>query len=312
MQQQHLVSLMDWSADDIREVLSLTARVKTQPEQFRTALSGKTLAMIFQKKSTRTRVSFEVGMFQLGGHALFLSGTDIQLGRGETIADTARVLSRYVDIIMARVYGQDDIDQLARWSTVPVINGLSDRFHPCQALTDYFTMQEVFGEDLRGKKLAYVGDGNNMAHSLLLCGVKLGVHVSIASPEGYWPDPEIVLAAKAVDPSLVTITHNPVDAAAGAHVVYTDVWASMGQEQEQKIREKAFANYTVDNALFSHAADNAVFMHCLPAHRGEEVSEAVCDGPRSIIFQQAENRLHTQKALMILLCGAARPQFRAE
>lgn len=294
---------MDWSTGDIQEVLALTTRVKTRPDDFRTALLGKTLAMIFQKKSTRTRVSFEVGMFQLGGHALFLSGTDIQLGRGETIADTARVLSRYVDIIMARVYGQEDIDNLAKWSSVPVINGLSDRFHPCQALTDYFTMQEVFGEDLRGKKLVYVGDGNNMAHSLLLCGVKLGVHVAIVSPEGYWPDVEIVKAAQAVDPKLVTVTHDPHDATKGADVIYTDVWASMGQEQEQKIREKAFAGYTVDDALFANANENAVFMHCLPAHRGEEVSESVCDGPRSIIFQQAENRLHTQKALMMLLSG---------
>jgi ornithine carbamoyltransferase len=305
MAPRHLVSLVDWSTADIEGVLDLAHDVKANPQAYATALSGKTLAMIFQKSSTRTRVSFEVGMFQLGGHALFLSSRDIQIGRGEPISDTARVLSRYVDIIMARVYGQEDIDGLAKYATVPVINGLSDSFHPCQALTDYFTMQEVFGRDLRGRKLAYVGDGNNMAHSLLLCGAKLGVNVSIGAPKDYSPDPTIVAVARAANPQGIAVVHTPAEAISGAHVVYTDVWASMGQEAEQEKRVRDFAGYTITPELMSHADPSAVFMHCLPAHRGEEVSAEVCDGPQSVIYQEAENRLHVQKALMLRLLGKA-------
>lgn len=305
MQQKHLISLMTWSSEEIQEVLDLTARIKARPEDYRSALTGKTLGMIFQKRSTRTRVSFEVGMVQLGGHALFLGSQDLQLGRGETIADTAQVLSRYVDGVMARVYAQSDIEDLARYGTAPVINGLSDDFHPCQALTDYFTLLEKKG-DLKGRKLAYVGDGNNMAHSLLLCGAKLGVHVAVAAPEGYTPNEEIVAAAREAAAAFgvtVQVTNDPAEAVANADCVYTDVWASMGQEGEQLKRLVDFEGFQVDSRLMSKAKDDAIFMHCLPAHRGEEVSAEVCDGPASVIFDEAENRLHTQKAIMVLLMG---------
>ncbi len=296
---------MDWSTEDIQEILRLTKDIKTNPDNYRTALAGKTLGMIFEKKSTRTRVSFEVGIFQLGGVGLFLSSNDMQLGRGETIADTARVLSRFLDIVMARVYGQDTIDELAKWSDIPVINGLSDEYHPCQALTDFFTMTERFGDDLQGRKFTYIGDGNNMAHSLLLCGAKLGVDVAIGCPDGYTPDETIVNAAKnAGMGATITVTSDLKEACSGADVIYTDVWASMGQEDEHALRLKAFEGYMVDSTMMGYAKDTAVFMHCLPAHRGEEVSAEVCDGPQSIIFDQAENRLHTQKALMVALASS--------
>lgn len=304
MNQQNLTSLHAWSGSDISHVLELAHRMKDKPSEYRQALAGQTLGMIFEKKSTRTRVSFEVGIYQLGGVGLFLSGQDLQLGRGETIADTARVLSRYLDIIMARVYGHETIDELAKWATVPVINGLSDAYHPCQALTDFFSIQEVFGTDLKGRTLAYVGDGNNMAHSLLLCGAKLGVNIAIASPEGYQPDPAVVGAAQDMGTGAnVLITSDPAKAVQGAHVVYTDVWTSMGQEAEQEKRKADFAGYEVNANLMAEAASDAIFMHCLPAHRGDEVSADVCDGPHSIIFDQAENRLHVQKALMAALQG---------
>lgn len=305
MNKKHLISLMDWSTDEIEEVLSLAATVKAEPGRFRTALSGKTLGMLFQKKSTRTRVSFEVGMYQLGGHALFLGAGDLQLGRGETISDTAQVLSRYVDAIMARVYAQSDIEDLARFGTVPVINGLSDTFHPCQALADYQTLREHKGA-LAGLKLAYVGDGNNVAHSLMLCGAKLGVSVSVGAPIGYHPDPAIVTAAQeaaATTGATIEVVPDPAEAVKGADCVYTDVWASMGQEAEQKKREQDFAGFQVDAALMARAAKGAIFMHCLPAHRGEEVSAEVCDSPASVIFDEAENRMHAQKALLLLLMG---------
>src|ERR1017187_6533823 len=280
MLQKDLVSIHDLTAADVAAVFALANRMKARPAEFRTALSGKILAMIFEKSSTRPRVSLEAGMTQLGGAAHFLSSRDIQLGRGEPIADTARVLSRYVNGIMARTFAHDTVLQLARHATVPVVNGLTDLLHPCQALTDYFTMSEKFGK-LASLKLAYVGDGNNMAHSLMYGGPKCSVHVAIATPEGYEPDAAVE----------------------GAHVVYTDVWASMGQEAEQPKRVRDFAGWTVTNELLARAHPDAVFMHCLPAHRGEEVAAEVCDGPRSVIFDEAENRLHVQKAILATLMG---------
>lgn len=298
-----LISIHDLTAEEVEALFQLAANVKARPDRYRTALAGQTLAMIFEKSSTRTRVSFEVGMYQLGGLATFLSSRDIQIGRGEPISDTAQVLSRYVDGIMARTFAHSTVTELARYATIPVINGLTDLLHPCQALTDYFTMREVFGHT-RGLTLAYVGDGNNMAHSLMFGGPKVGAHVRIATPEGYRPKAEIVeLAsgdARAAGTTIELFTR-PEEAVRGAHVVYTDVWASMGQEAEAEQRLKAFAGYQVTPELMELADKDAVFMHCLPAHRGEEVAAAVADGPRSVIFDEAENRLHVQKAIMLLL-----------
>jgi len=300
-----MLSLADYTPAEIAGLLALSADVKANPDRYRTALQGKTLAMIFQKSSTRTRVSFEVGMFQLGGHALYLSGNDIQIGRGETISDTAKVLSRYVDGIMARVFAQADVDGLTA-GTVPVINGLSDLLHPCQVLADLLTIQEHKGR-LEGLALAYVGDGNNMAHSLINGGVRTGVAVRIASPEGYEPDPAIVDAGRAAGGS-VEVMRDPAAAVAGADVVYTDVWASMGQEAEHAARLKLFSAYQVNEALFAKAKPDAIFLHCLPAHRGEEVTDGVVDHDRSVVFDEAENRLHTQKAVMLhLMSGVALP-----
>jgi ornithine carbamoyltransferase len=250
-------------------------------------------------------VSFEVGIYQLGGMGLFLSGNDLQLGRGETIADTARVLSRFVDAIMARVFSHSDIEALAKHATVPVINGLSDFLHPCQALADYQTMREHAGR-LDGLKLAYVGDGNNVYNSLLVCGMKLGVHVAIAAPRGYQPDPALVdrYHGHAVRPGLgALVTEDPYEAVHDADFVYTDVWTSMGQEKEKEVRLRALAPYQVNAKLMAAAKPGAKFMHCLPAHRGEEVTDEVADSPASIIFDEAENRLHAQKAVMLLLLG---------
>ena len=305
---KHLVSIHDLSADELAGLLTLAADVKANPEAHRTALAGQTLAMVFQKASTRTRVSFEVGIYQLGGIGLFLGARDIQLHRGEPISDTAQVLSRYVDGIMARTYAHQDVVDLATYGTVPVINGLTDLLHPCQAVADLQTVQERFGA-LAGLKLAYVGDGNNMAHSLMLACAKAGMGFACAAPEGYWMDPDVVAlgvadAAACGAPAPVQTT-SPAEAVAGAHVVYSDVWASMGQEAEAAARRIAFDGYIVDDALMDQAHGDAVFMHCLPAHRGEEVSAEVCDGPRSIIFDQAENRLHAQKAIMLRLMGDA-------
>ena len=262
--------------------------------------------MIFQKPSTRTRVSFEAGMYQLGGHALNLGANDIQLRRGETVADTARVLSRFVDGIMARVFSHEDLVEMSRHATIPVINGLSDLCHPVQALADFFTLLERRGR-LEGAKLAYVGDGNNVCHSLILAAVRLGVAISVATPAGYEPSPLIVKSAGRDAQKLGTpapvVTRDPMEAVKGADVVYTDVWTSMGQEAEAAARVKAFQGFMVTEAMMAVAGRDAVFMHCLPAHRGEEVSAEVMDGPRSVVFDQAENRLHTQKAVLILLMG---------
>jgi ornithine carbamoyltransferase len=302
---RHLISIHDLKAAEVAGLFRLAADVKAHPESYRTALAQKSLAMIFEKSSTRTRVSFEVGMVEMGGHALFLSSRDIQLGRGEPIADTAQVLSRYVDGIMARTFAHQTVLDLARYGSVPVVNGLTDDLHPCQGLTDYFTLAEVFG-DLRGRKLAYVGDGNNMAHSLLFGGPKVGMDVAVASPAGYQVKPHYADLARqdaAAAGTKIELTDDPRQAVAGASAVYTDVWASMGQEGEAEKRLAAFRGFTVDEALMATARPDAVFLHCLPAHRGEEVSAAVADGPQSRIFDEAENRLHVQKAILLWLIG---------
>jgi ornithine carbamoyltransferase len=298
-----LVSIHDFTADEVEALFQLAANVKARPERYRNALAGQTLAMIFEKSSTRTRVSFEVGMYQLGGIATFLSSRDIQIGRGEPISDTARVLSRYVSGIMARTFAHSTVTDLAKYATVPVINGLTDLLHPCQGLTDYFTVREKFGHT-RGLTLAYVGDGNNMCHSLMFGGPKVGMNVKVATPEGFRPNPEIVEKARAdakAAGTTIEVFARPEEAIKGANAVYTDVWASMGQEAEAQARIKAFAGFQVTPALMELADKEAVFMHCLPAHRGEEVAAEVADGRWSVIFDEAENRLHVQKAIMLLL-----------
>ncbi len=307
MKQKHLLSLKDYSREEIEEIFDLAAQIKADPAAYSGALAGKSLAMIFQKASTRTRVSFEVGMFQLGGTALYLGANDIQLHRGETVADTAKVLSRFVDGIMARVFAHQDILDLAKHGSVPVINGLSDLLHPCQALADYFTLRERRGT-LERLKVAYVGDGNNVCHELMIGAVKLGMSFAAACPKGYEPNQLIVKSsvrdAQKARLQIPVVTTDPLAAVAGADVVYTDVWASMGQEAEAEARKEVFAPYQVTTDLMAAAHPDAVFMHCLPAHRGEEVAAEVIDGPQSVVFDEAENRLHTQKALLILLLGS--------
>ncbi|HEX3130076.1 MAG TPA: ornithine carbamoyltransferase [Thermoanaerobaculia bacterium] len=301
---RHLISIHDLSAAEVAGLYRLAADVKANPGKYAGALQQKSLGMIFEKSSTRTRVSFEVGMVQMGGHALFLSSRDIQLGRGEPISDTAQVLSRYVDGIMARTFAHQTVLDLAKYGTVPVVNGLTDDLHPCQGLTDYFTLMEVFGslDALKGRKLAYIGDGNNMAHSLMFGGAKVGMGVAIASPKGYEVKPHYADLARQDHQAAgtkLTLTNDPREAAEGASCIYTDVWASMGQESEQQERLKAFQGFQVDGALMKGAKQDAVFLHCLPAHRGEEVSAEVADGPQSRIYDEAENRLHVQKAILL-------------
>lgn len=303
MKARSLISVADLTPDELQGLFALTARVKSEPERYRSRLSGKSLGLIFEKSSTRTRVSFEVGMFQLGGLGLFLSSRDLQLGRGEAISDTAQVLSRYVDGIMARTFAHQTIVDLAKYATIPVINGLSDDLHPCQALADFFTLKEVFG-DLMGRKLAYIGDGNNVAHSLMITAPMVGMDIAVATPEGFDPDDAYLEKARTGATEAGTeieITNDPAAAVAGASAVYTDVWASMGQEEEAAQRLKLFDGFEVDAAMMSKALPEAVFLHCLPCHRGEEVSAEVADGPQSRIFDEAENRLHAQKALMLWL-----------
>jgi ornithine carbamoyltransferase len=296
------LAITDFSESELKTLLVLAARLKAGVEGGR-PLAGKTLAMIFEKSSTRTRVSFEVGTYQLGGHALFLSSRDIQIGRGEPIRDTARVLSRYVNGILIRTFGHDIIEELARFATVPVINGLTDLLHPCQVLADLLTVQEVFGDDLRGRRIAWVGDGNNMANSWLNAAFRFGFELRLACPEGYRPDATILDRASAA--TKILLTDDPAEAVENAEVVNTDVWTSMGQEEETAARARAFAGYHVDDALMARAHADAIFLHCLPAHRGEEVSEAVLEGPQSRVFDQAENRLHVQKAILVTLMGEA-------
>ena len=295
----------DWEVEHLQAMLRLAAQLKDDLRVGRphAHLAGRTLGMIFQKSSTRTRVSFEVGMAQLGGQALFLSSADLQLGRGESIADTAHVLGRYVDGIMARTFAHTDVEDLARTSGVPVINGLTDLLHPCQAMADVMTIQEKKGR-LAGIRLAYVGDSNNVTHSLLQAGAKFGMQVRVASPAGYQPNTGILDAAR--DEARRTggdirIGEDPVEAVRGADVVYTDTWASMGQEGERDTRLRVLRPYQVDARLMAQAVADALFMHCLPAHRGEEVTAEVMDGPHSVVFDEAENRLHVQKAILALL-----------
>ncbi len=304
MKHKDFIEIHDYTAAEVMQIFELAAAIKQKPNQFHDALAGQTLAMIFEKSSTRTRVSFEVGMFQLGGHALFLSARDIQLGRGEPIGDTANVLSRYVDGIMARTFAHKTVTDLAEYASVPVINGLTDLSHPCQAMTDYFTAFEKFGGELKGRKLAYIGDGNNMAHSLLYGAPKVGMDVAVACPSGYAPDPEVVARAGADAQEAGTrmlVTTSIEEAVRGADIVETDVWASMGQEAEAEKRKKDFAGWIVDSRVMSMAKRDAIFMHCLPAHRGEEVAAEVIDSPSSVIYDEAENRLHVQKAIMVAL-----------
>ena len=297
---RHFLAIPDLETDALYDMLELAHRLKSGEERGK-PLDGKTLGMIFQKSSTRTRVSFEAGMYQLGGHALFLSARDLQLGRGEPIRDTARVLSRYVDGIMIRTFDQQDVVELAHYGTVPVINGLTDLVHPCQVMADVMTLQEEFGRDLAGRKVAWIGDGNNMANSWLNAAYRFGLEVRIAAPPGYEPDREIFDRARGA--ATVMLTHDPGEAAAGADVVTTDVWASMGQESEQAERMRAFEGFRVDDALMEAAGPEAIFLHCLPAHRGEEVTESVFEGPRTRVWDEAENRLHVQKAILIELMG---------
>jgi ornithine carbamoyltransferase len=293
------LAIPDFSRAELLALFDLAERMR-RGEYRKTPLAGKTLAMIFMKASTRTRVSFEVGTYQLGGHALFLSPRDVQLGRGEPIADTARVLSRYVNGIMIRTFAHQDVEELARYASVPVINGLTDLLHPCQILADILTIRQHLG-GWEGKKVAWIGDGNNMANSWINAAYRLGFELSIACPEGY--EPADHLLARAQQAAKVTITRDPKEAIEGAHVVNTDVWASMGQEGEQKKRERDFAGYTVNQSMMQRADRDAIFLHCLPAHRGEEVTADVIDGPQSRVWDEAENRLHIQKAIMAVLMG---------
>jgi ornithine carbamoyltransferase len=295
-----LLTGTEWSPAQLRDFFRLATEMKAHPDRYRTALAGSVFVLIFEKPSLRTRVTFEVGIANLGGTSTFLDHTAARLSEREPVRDIAKNLERWVQGIVARVFAQETLEELAKHANVPVINALSDKYHPCQALADFFTLEERFGS-LRGLKLAYVGDGNNMCHSLLTIGARAGAHVRVATPAGYQPDATIVADAKRVAKETrgkIEIVRAPEEAVAGAQAVYTDVWASMGQESESSAREKAFAAYQVNEALFAQAAPDAVFLHCLPAHRGLEVTEGVIDSPRSIIYDQAENRLHVQKAIL--------------
>ena len=299
-----LLSVYDLDRADFKIIFDKAAKLKRMLKagEFYMPLKGKTLGMIFDKSSTRTRISFEVGMFQLGGIALFLSSRDTQIGRGETIPDTARIMSRYLDGIMIRTYAQEAVEEFARYATIPVINGLTDLLHPCQIMSDLFTIMEKKGT-YEGLKIAYIGDGNNVANSWLNAAARLPFRLALACPENYAPDPFIFKRAIQEAEKGVTLCLKPEEAAADADVIYTDVWASMGQEEEQKQREIAFKDYQVNAGIMNAAYNDALFMHCLPAHRGEEVTAEVIDGPQSVIFAEAENRLHAQKALLeFLLC----------
>ncbi|MCM3079693.1 ornithine carbamoyltransferase [Brevibacillus invocatus] len=300
-----LLRIDEFNGTELMELLQLAAHIKQlqkhgQPFQ---PLQGKTLGMIFDKASTRTRVSFEVGMYQLGGMGMFLSGKELQLGRGEPISDTAQVLSRYVDAVMIRTFSHSYVEELAQHASIPIINGLTDLYHPCQALADMLTIWEHKGK-LKGIKLAYIGDGNNVANSLVLAAVLLGLDVRVATPAGYEMESSIVQKAQQYaleSGGKLLLTHDVTEAVAGADAVYTDVWTSMGFEEENEVRMKAFAQYQVNEQLVAHADSDYLFLHCLPAHRGEEVTAGVIDGPRSFIFDQAENRLHAQKAILAAL-----------
>jgi ornithine carbamoyltransferase len=298
-----LLTGTEWNAARVQELFRVAVALKTHPERYKSALAGRFLAMIFEKPSLRTRVTFEVGIASLGGTAIYLDHADTHLGDRESIPDVGRCLSRWVQGIVARVFSQDALDILAAHATVPVINALSDVYHPCQTLSDFFTLEEKFGS-ARGINLAYIGDGNNVCHSLMVAGAQVGAHVRIATPAGYEPDAKIVAAARqdaAAMQGTIELFRSPEEAVSGAQAVYTDVWASMGQESETEARAAIFAPYQVSTALMSHAAPDAVFLHCLPAHRGSEVTDEVIESPRSIVFDQAENRLHVQKAILLML-----------
>jgi ornithine carbamoyltransferase len=304
---RNFLSMDDLSPDELAVLLERAAKLKADPGQAAGRLAGMSVAMIFEKPSTRTRVSFEVGIAQLGAHPVALSSSELQLGRGETIEDTGRVLSRYVDAIVLRTFGQDRLEALARTATVPVVNALSDFEHPCQCLADLLTIREKKGK-LTGLTLAYVGDGNNVAHSLLLGGAKAGMRVRVATPPGYEPIPQVVRRAQEIGQQTgggAAVSNDPVAATAGADVLYTDVWASMGQEREAAERTLVFGSYRIDREAVERAAPEAIVMHCLPAHRGQEITDEVIDGPRSVVWDQAENRLHTQKALLLWLLDRA-------
>jgi len=300
--QQDLLKLLDYSRTEIEEILNVADQLKYEQKNgiAHSFPKGKTLAMIFEKSSTRTRVSFEVGMFQLGGHALFLSSATSQMGRGEPIADTARTLARYCDGIMIRTYAQETVEELAHWADIPVINGLTDRYHPCQVLADLMTIREHKSR-LAGLKLCYIGDGNNMANSLIVGGLKCGMDVSIACPEGYAPHQEALDFAATVTDAGFTLTTDPKIAAQDADVMITDVWASMGHEEEVEARKRAFAGYQINDALMALTAPGCMVQHCLPAKKGQEITESVFEAHAQEIFDEAENRLHAQKAVMYLL-----------
>tara|TARA_B100000959_G_scaffold68146_2_gene72217 strand:- start:25842 stop:26741 length:900 start_codon:yes stop_codon:yes gene_type:complete len=299
MHKRDFLSIADFSSDELTELLNRARRLKAGEDH--SQLTGKSLAMVFRKSSTRTRISFEVGMTQLGGHALFISDRDSQIGRGEPIHDTAKVLSRYVDGIMIRTFGHEEVEELTRHSSVPVINGLTDLLHPCQVVADLQTVAEEFGPDYPERTVAWIGDGNNMANSWLNAAYRLGFSVRLACPEGY--DPDLSILKRAEEMADILLTRDPFEAVQGADVVTTDVWASMGQEEETRERMGAFAGFSVDDALMRQAIPDAIFLHCLPAHRGEEVSSSVIDGTQSRIFNEAENRLHAQKAILLELLG---------
>ena len=303
MTKRDLLSIDDLAPDELTELLTGAAKLKkkSRPD----VIEGKQVALIFEKPSTRTRVSFEVAITSMGGHAVVLRGDELQLGRGETIADTGLVLSGYVDAIVVRTFGQDRIEALASSATIPVVNALSDYSHPCQALADLQTIKEN-KDDLEGLSLGYLGDGNNVAHSLMFGGTKMGMHVRVACPAGHEPSPDVVTRCTAIGAETggsVTVTRVVAEAASNADVLYTDVWASMGQESESENRKEVFEHYQLNRAAVELAADDVIVMHCLPAHRGEEISAEVMDGPRSVVWDQAENRLHSQKALLAWLLG---------
>ena len=298
---RHFTRVADWSGEELLSALDLADDLKERQarREEHHLLPGRTLGMIFQKPSTRTRVSFEVGIYQLGGAGLYLAASDLQLGRGETLRDTATVLSRYLDGLMIRTFAQDDVEELARHATIPVINGLTDSAHPCQALADVTTIRERLGR-LEGVRIAYLGDGNNVCASLMVAAAKLGMEFIAATPEGYEPDPRVVEIAREAG-GAVELSHDPRDAARGADVLYTDVWTSMGQEEEKERRLRDLAGFGIDDELVGLAGDEAIVLHCLPAHYGEEITEDVLYGRQSAVWDQAENRLHAQKALMALV-----------
>jgi ornithine carbamoyltransferase len=303
--ERDFLSIDDVSTRELHHLLELAAKVKQSPGDHAARLAGMSVALIFEKPSTRTRVSFEVGVASLGGHPLALSSSELQLGRGETIEDTGRVLSRYCEAIVLRTFGQERLEALAAGATVPVVNSLSDYEHPCQILADLLTVIEKKGEPT-GRTLAYLGDGNNVAHSLLLGGAMVGMHVRVTTPTGFEPIPQVVERAGEIASETggsIEVGNDPLAAVDGADILYTDVWASMGQEREHAERVLVFTPFRIDAEKLSLAADDAIVMHCLPAHRGEEITDEVIDGPHSVVWDQAENRLHTQKALLLWLLG---------